>query len=86
MALKFKFLGQPFPEMKIWGATSNLYTFAISHDLVKDDPEFSGFNASWKHASQPSHAAFKIDGGPWQTFGEAEIACKKTLRNLIRKQ
>jgi len=76
--------------MRIWMAASHGYSFCISEELETGDPEWSGFNASWKNARTDMRPGKKmanmIDGGPWKRFAEAERACEATLKQLRQKQ
>jgi hypothetical protein len=87
----FKPARSPLVDMRLWHARAGDYSFVISLEMQNKDPQWSGYMASWKsvlhdltpHGAQPSN---KIDGGPWQTFVEAETACKETFKRLSRKQ
>jgi hypothetical protein len=79
------------PNMRIWMAATHGYSFCISEELEDDDPEWAGFNASWKSKRADmlpfgKQAANRIDGGPWKTLAEAERACEATLKQLRQKQ
>lgn len=79
------------PSMRVWMAVSHGYSFCISEDLEENGPEWAGFIASWKNKAADmkpfgQQRANLIDGGPWQSFAQAERACEATLKQLRQKQ
>jgi hypothetical protein len=91
MSLRFEPQPSVLPRQKLWAARSGNYSFVISLEEEVDDPEWSGYMASWKHVGadmkpfgkQPANL---IQGGPWQKFSSAESACRLTLKQLKMKQ
>lgn len=90
--MKFQQVLSPFDDMPLWASRSNGYSFVISYDPKTGAgmDGWTGYNASWKNLAadmEPfgKQRANRIDGGPWQTFLEAELACKKTLKELRNK-
>ena len=89
--MRFMQTRSPLPRMRLWAAHSHGFSFVISEECERGDPEWSGYMASWKntradmtpHGKQPANL---IDGGPWQSYVEAERACKQTLRQLKAQQ
>ena len=69
--------------MEIWSATSDGYSFVISHE----SPTGSGFHgragciASWRPVYEVRRAV-RITGSPFKTFDEAEAACDAMLKHL----
>jgi hypothetical protein len=69
--------------MEIWSATSEGYSFAISHE----SPTASGFHgragyiASWRPVYEV-RGAVRITGSPFRSFEEAEAACDAMLKHL----
>jgi hypothetical protein len=62
-------------NMEIWSATSEGYSFVISHESPTG-PGFhghAGYLASWRRVYEGRHA-IRITGSPFKTFGEAEAA------------
>jgi hypothetical protein len=89
--MRFDPLPCAMPNMRLWLAATNGYSFCISEELEEGDPEWSGFKASWKNNSADmrpfgKRRANMIEGGPWKTRIEAERACEQTLRQLMAKQ
>jgi hypothetical protein len=72
-------------DMEIWSATSEGYSFVISHE----SPTGSGFHgragyiASWRPVYEVRRAV-RITGSPFKTFDEAEAACDAMLKHLTR--
>ena len=70
-------------DMEIWSATSEGYSFVISHE----NPTGSGFHgragyiASWRPVYEV-RGAVRITGSPFRTFDEAEAACDAMLKHL----
>jgi hypothetical protein len=89
--MRFERLPDTMPNMKVWMAVAHGYSFCISEETEDNDPEWFGYNASWKNASADmkpfgQQRANLIDGGPWRRFRDAERACEQTLRQLMVKQ
>lgn len=89
--MRFEPVNVPVSGMKAWVAQSCGYSFVITYEPLPGDAKYSGYTASWKNVAadmrpfggQPSN---RLDGGPWQTFVEAEAACRSTLKRLVNKQ
>jgi hypothetical protein len=74
-----------FDEMKIWGASSDGYSFTISFFESFAGPGFlgrSGYVASWRPLYR-GRGAIKIIGSPFKSFDEAEVACEVMLKHLM---
>ena len=89
--MNFDPVPDPLPKMRAWVARTHNFSFCISLEMESGDPEWNGYTASWKNTNADMHPfgkqrANRIDGGPWQTFSEAEDACRATLKQLIQKQ
>jgi hypothetical protein len=70
-------------EMEIWSATSDGFSFVISHGS-RTGPGLHGrpgFIASWRPLYQ-NRSAIKIAGSPFNTFADAEAACNTMLEHL----
>ena len=70
-------------EMKIWSATSEGFSFVISHGS-RSGPGLHGrpgFVASWRPLYQNT-SAIRIAGSPFNTFADAEAACNSMLDHL----
>jgi hypothetical protein len=83
MALTFNC---PVDDMEIWGASSDGFSFVISHE-TRNGPGFHGhpgYVASWRRLYRGS-GAIKIGGSPFKTFAEAEGACNMMLKYLRRE-
>jgi hypothetical protein len=64
-------------EMEAWNASGNGFSFVISHES-RSGPGFrgrTGFMASWRPIHQNS-SAMEVAGSPFETFEDAENACK----------
>jgi hypothetical protein len=70
MTLHFSRVVSPLEDMEIWSATSDGFSFVISHES-RSGPGFHG---------RPGFVA-----SPFKTFAEAEEACKAMLGHLTRK-
>ena len=84
MALHFNPVVAAQGDLKIWHASSNEYSFAISLESPTG-PEFQGtrgYMASWR-ALQNNKPAINVGGSPFATFTEAEEACELTLLHLV---
>ena len=88
-ALSMKRLAMPLQfhraveNMEIWSATSEGYSFVISHESPTG-PGFhgrAGYLASWRRVYEGRHA-IRITGSPFKTFDEAEAACDAMLKHL----
>jgi hypothetical protein len=86
--MKFRPAPSPYRNIRIWNAKIKGFSFVITQELLPGDEEFTGFTASWKNSKADmlpfgKQPANRIDGGPWNTFEEAEKACEYTLHNLL---
>jgi hypothetical protein len=64
-------------NMEVWNASGNGFSFVISHES-REGPGFrgrTGFMASWRPIHENS-SAIEVGGAPFETFVEAENACK----------
>jgi hypothetical protein len=71
-------------DMEIWSATSEGYSFVISHESPAG-PGFhgrAGYMVSWRPAYE-GRGAIKITDSPFKTFDDAEAACDAMLEHLI---
>ena len=85
MALHFNRVASPIPDMEIWNASSNGFSFVISYE-TRTGSGFHGkpgFVASWRPLSRNT-GAVRVGGSPFNTLGEAEEACKVMLEYLTR--
>jgi hypothetical protein len=74
------------PGMRAWGAVASRHQFVISHEdgtqlRPEDRSEWTGYTASYKSVDHTRQAAVRLDGR-WETFAEAERACREALRQL----
>jgi hypothetical protein len=72
-------------KKQIWNVSSNGFSFVISHES-RSGPGFHGrpgFVASWRPMHQ-NRSAVTVTGSPFETFAEAEEACKAVLEHLLR--
>lgn len=86
MTLHFSRVVNPVEDMEIWSATSDGFSFVISHES-RGGPGFYGrlgFVASWRQLDCNT-PAIRLGGSPFKTFAEAEEACKAMLGHLTRK-
>jgi hypothetical protein len=70
--------------MEIWSATSEGYSFVISHESPTGRPGLhgrAGYLASWRPVYE-GRGAIRITGSPFKTFDEAEAACDAMLKHL----
>jgi hypothetical protein len=70
-------------EMEIWSATSEGYSFVISHESPTG-PGFhglAGYLASWRPVYEVRRAV-RITGSPFRSLEEAEAACDAMLKHL----
>ena len=84
--MQFGKLPSPFPGMRLWGAVVGRFHFVISlEDGTKlrpeDREEWIGYTASYKSYEGRNALPVRIDGR-WQTFTEAEQACRDAWRQL----
>jgi hypothetical protein len=85
MALYFNRVASPMPDMEIWNASSNGFSFVISYG-TRTGSGFRGkpgYVASWRSLSQNAGAA-RVGGSPFNTFTEAEETGKVMLEYLMR--
>ena len=77
--MNFKQISSPIPNFKIWNCSNGKYSFVITLG-------YKGYTASWKDRTiKVKQMANRIDGSPFKTFNEAEIACQKILKQLKMK-
>jgi len=72
-------------EMEIWSATSDDFSFVISH-ASRAGPGLHGrpgFIASWRPLYQ-NRNAIRIAGSPFDSFSDAEAACNTMLEHLTK--
>jgi hypothetical protein len=73
-------------HLQIWNANSSGFSFVICHE-TRSGPGLHGrrpgFMASWRPIHQ-NRSAIRVAGSPFETFAEAEEACKVTLVHLLR--
>ena len=82
--MQFTRVNSPFEEMKAWNASGNGFSFVISHES-RTGAGFrgrTGYMASWRPIHQNS-SAIEVAGSPFETFTEAESACKAMASLLI---
>jgi hypothetical protein len=77
--MNFMRLPDPLPDMQAWGCRVGKYTFAITLEK-RDIKNWKGFTASWQIDGQ--NETNMIEGGPWRTRIQAEVACQNQLRKL----
>ena len=85
MSMQFNRVGNPVEDLQIWNASSNDFSFVISHES-RNGPGLHGrpgFVASWRPIHQ-NRSAIKVAGSPFETLAEAEEACKAMLAHLLR--
>lgn len=83
--MQFSRVINPVGDMEIWNASSDGFSFVISHESrcgpgLHGNP---GFVASWRPIYQ-NRCAIKVGGSPFKTLGEAEQACEVMLGHLMR--
>ena len=84
-AMEFTRVINPLEDMEIWTASSDGFSFAISHES-RSGPGFHGppgYVASWRAIHQ-NRGAIRVSGSPFNTLTEAEEACKAMLGHLTR--
>lgn len=90
MALRFKAMPDPLPGMRSWCADAGDHHFVITHEdgstlqSDADRKEWVGYTATFKSSHGRNQQATRV-AGIWQSFAEAEAACKQTLRLLKMK-
>lgn len=83
--MRFVALPNPAPGMRAWGADAGDYHFVITNEdgstLISDADrkEWVGYTASFKSRDD---SKFVLVAGLWQSFTDAENACRDTLRLL----
>jgi hypothetical protein len=85
MAMQFTRVVSPVEDMEIWNASSDGFSFVISHES-RGGPGFHGppgYVASWRSLSRNT-GAIRVSGSPFKTFAEAEEACNAMLQYLAR--
>jgi hypothetical protein len=86
MAMQFTRVVNPVQHMEVWNASSDGFSFVISHES-RDGPGFHGppgYVASWCSLSRNT-GAIRVSGSPFKTLAEAEEACTAMLGYLARK-
>jgi hypothetical protein len=84
MAMQFVRVISRVEDMEIWNANRNGFSFVISYES-HSGPGLqgrAGFVASWRPIYQ-NRCAIKVGGSPFQSFTEAEEACKAMLGYLL---
>ena len=72
--MNFVTLPRVYPEMAMWGAAVEPYSFVISRN---DDDQFI---ASVKRSPSTPFVGERTDLGAYDTFSEAENACEQWLK------
>ena len=83
MAMQFVRVNSRCEDMELWNANRDGFSFVISYES-HSGPGLQGrlgFVASWRPIYQ-NRCAVKIGGSPFQSFTEAEEACKAMLEYL----
>ncbi len=87
--MRFNEIAMLVPDMRAWHATNGDWSFVISYEPRSGQgyEGYTGYTASWKNmnadmAAFGSQPANRIDGGPWETYGEAATACEAMLKKL----
>lgn len=83
--MQFSRVINPVEIMEIWNASSDGFSFVISHES-RSGPGLHGnpgFVASWRPIYQ-NRCAIKVGGSPFRTLAEAEQACEVILGHLMR--
>lgn len=83
--MQFSRVINPVEIMEIWNASSDGFSFVISHES-RSGPGLHGnpgFVASWRPIYQ-NRCAIKVGGSPFKTLAEAEQACEVILGHLMR--
>jgi hypothetical protein len=85
LPMQFSRVVNPVEDLQIWNASSNGFSFVISHETPSGPGLHGrpGFMASWRPIHQ-NRSAIKVAGSPFETFAEAEKACKAMLAHLLR--
>jgi len=94
--MRFEPVPVPLRDMRAWCAKTHGFSFVITLEQQQRDPNFTGYNASWKRVRGDMRPALpglggeqpanRIEGGPWKTFGQAEAACRAALMRLRRAE
>ena len=82
--MQFSRVITPVEDIQIWNASSNGFSFVISH-ASRSGPGLQGnpgFAASWRPIYQ-NRSAVKVIGSPFKTLTAAEQACEVMLGYLI---
>jgi hypothetical protein len=82
--MQFSRVITPVEDIQIWHASSNGFSFVISH-ASRSGPGLQGnpgFAASWRPIYQ-NRSAVKVIGSPFKTLTAAEQACEVTLGHLM---
>jgi len=86
MTLQFSRVISPVEDMQIWNASSDGFSFVISHES-RNGPGFHGqpgYVASWRPLSHNRSGAIQVAGSPFKALTEAERACEAMLGILTR--
>ena len=86
VAMQFTRIVNPVADMEIWNASSDGFSFVISHES-RGGPGFHrppGYVASWRSFSR-NPGAIRVCGSPFKTLTEAEQACNAMLEYLTAK-
>jgi hypothetical protein len=78
--MQFTRVASPVEDMKIWNASGNGFSFAISYES-RSGTGFhgrTGFVASWRPIDQ-NKSAIRVGGSPFKTLAKAKEACKAML-------
>ena len=81
--MQFSRVMTPVENIQIWNATSDDFSFVISH-VSRSGPGLQGtlgFVASWRPVYQ-NRPAIKVIGSPFKTLAAAEQACEVMLGYL----
>ena len=81
--MQFTRIVNPVADMEIWNASSDGFSFVISHES-RGGPGFHGppgYVASWRSFSR-NPGAIRVSGSPFKTLTEAEAACNAMLEYL----
>jgi hypothetical protein len=81
--MQFSRIVGPSEDLEIWSASSLGFSFVISNEN-RSGPGLRGrpgFVATWRplYLNRP---AIKVGGSPFNTFAEAETACRAMLMHL----
>jgi hypothetical protein len=89
--VRFDALPQLMPGMRSWGARCGPFDFIIAYEdgeflRPEDRADCVGYSASYRDRTAENQITTQINGAQrWQTFKEAERACRATWQKLRRK-